>query len=278
MRACSKCGRQKPPLRRGLCGACYESARARVGFESTLVDAEPARQHVKELVDAGLSKRQICRLADIRRQEMADLTNGRPHRGTGPCRQILRDKADRILAIEIPGAVHRIASPGQFVPIIGTVRRMQALVAIGYTQAWLCEQIGVAPSNGRYYFKPGLHSCITAAKARQIEQLFAQLQCTPGPSDRARRFAAKRGWLPPFAWDEETIDDPADKPHLESGERLGFVDRYNELRELGYNDHHIAAKLDIRLSSLERSLDRAGLPVSDALRQAVREERGSDAA
>lgn len=269
---CSKCHRDRKPLRRGLCGNCYEKARARIGFQSSFVDAEPARLHVKELVAAGLSKRQICRLADIRRQDMADLTNGRPYRGTGPCHQILRDKAERILALPLPGAtLHHGAAPGQLVPVLGTRRRLQALIALGYTQADLSQRLGRTRGNGGLLLNSQTY--VTAAVAQRVENLFNELQLATGPSDRARRYAARRGWVPPLAWDEDTIDDPAAQPDTGAGERASFTDRYTELRELGYNDLSIAGRLGMRLSSLERSLDRAGLTVGPQLRGAARDER-----
>ncbi|ORA23419.1 helix-turn-helix domain-containing protein [Mycobacterium aquaticum] len=272
---CSKCRRLRPPLRRGLCPNCYESARQRIGFESKYVDAEPARQHVNALVEAGVSRRHICRIAGLHRGDLATLMNGRGKRGLAPSRQIFRDKADRILAIPLPAAaLHRLVSPGQFVPAVGTLRRLRALVAIGYTQADLSRRIGILPTNGSRLFS-GKHTVVTAATALRVETLFNETQLIPGPSERARRRAADLGWPPPLAWDEDTIDDPAATADRTTCKRSRKPELYVELRELGYSDAQIVQKLDTTAVALERALYRDNIPVRPGLVELAREERNA---
>lgn len=55
--------------------------------------------------------------------------------------------------------------------------------------------------------------------------------------------------------------------------RKSFVAAYRELSNAGFSDLFIAADLGIKPRSLERQLDRHGLPVSAELRTAVRRER-----
>lgn len=271
--ACSKCDRDKPPFRRGLCGNCYESARKRFGFESKYVDAEPARQHVIALVEAGIARRQICRITGLHRGDLAGLMNGRSLRGLGPSQKIFRDKADRILAIPLPdAAVHRVVAPGQFVPAVGTVRRLRALVAIGYTQAGLSHRIGMLPTNGSRLFT-GKHTVVTAATALRVETLFNHTQLIPGPSERARRRAADLGWPPPLAWDEDTIDDPAAEADRTTCRRSRKPELYVELRELGYSDALIIPRLNTTAVALERALYRDNIPIRPELVALVREER-----
>ena len=273
MSSCTKQPCHQTATRRGMCNTHYEQHRTRQQaygrWESTYIDAEPARQHVQTLRATGMGTRRIAELAETPRQTIANLVNGRPDRGTVPSRKIDRDSSTRILAIPVPDA-HELAKDRQLVGATGTARRLQALVAIGYTQVFLCESIGVTASNGCRLFDIRRQSHVQAATARRVETVFNALQLTPGPSDRARRHAQRKGWPPPLAWDEDTIDDPAVNPDLGAHGRGSFEERYQELRDLGLPDEAIATRLGIKPVSLVRQLDRYGLPVSPGLHLAVR--------
>jgi hypothetical protein len=88
----------------------------------------------------------------------------------------------------------------------GTVRRLQALSAIGWGLVDLSAETGMAiAALGR--LRAGTHA--THRRTRQtIAELYDRLSMTPGPSQRARDYAARAGWLPPLAWDDDDIDDP----------------------------------------------------------------------
>ncbi|WP_295694431.1 hypothetical protein, partial [Lapillicoccus sp.] len=55
---------------------------------------------------------------------------------------------------------------------------------------------------------------ISARAWRQVRQVYDRLSMTPGPSPTARARAAARGYAPPLAWDDDTIDDPRALPDL----------------------------------------------------------------
>ncbi|MEX3644494.1 hypothetical protein [Mycolicibacterium porcinum] len=274
MNMCAKCGGpDRVGLRRGLCANCYASARRRIGFTSTYVDAEPVREHVQALIDAGLSRRRICHLAGISRRSFHSLLNGVAAENLGPARTVAGHNADRLLAVPLPGpSVHRITDPGQLVPADGTVRRLRSLVAIGYRQADLCRRIGVSKDNGGRVFR-GEHPTVRARFACRVDDLFQELQLTPGPHNASRDRAARLGWLPPLAWDEDTIDNPYAAPDLGRDERVRLPEKYVELRELGYSDALIVARLDVTARALERALERDSIPIRIELRRLAREQR-----
>lgn len=279
---CAKQPCDRPAQRRGMCGTHYEQYRTRQQaygrWESVYVDAEPARLHAKELQATGMGARRIAELAGTSRNNINCLIHGRPDRGTGPSKKIHKDWANKLLAIPLPEVPHHLAAPRQVVPAIGTARRLQALMAIGYTQAFLSKAIGFAPTNGCRLFHPERQNSVQAATARRVENLFNRLQLTPGPSTRARRFAQRNNWAPPLAWDEDTIDNPDARPDRGGANPAGFVERYRELRdELGQSDINIAARLGIQLGSLERQLIRHGLTVSAELRSLAHRERARKA-
>jgi transcriptional regulator with XRE-family HTH domain len=175
------------------------------------VPADPVRAHLATLKAAGLSYRRIVELAGIHRSYIGTLLvgkNGRP-----PAQYVSKSTADRILSVQVPAdftEVVRVARDGDRVPVIGARRRLQALVAAGWTMRELARQLGLVSNN----FGPLMHGdgTITAARHRQVVELFERLQMQPGPSSRARAYARKRRWKLPLEWDEDTIDEPDARP------------------------------------------------------------------
>jgi len=258
---CARCGRAYKPLRRGYCASCYMRHRRLIGYECGYVDAEPVRQHLKALTAAGIGTRRIAKLAGLERMVVQAILSGCSHGGgrrQPPRKRVSRRTADAILAVPLPdhSMVRDLSADRARVPGVGTARRLQALAAIGWPQRELAARIGWRQSNLSALIagRP-----VTAETARKVAALFDELQMVPGPSEAARRRAVERGWVPPLAWDEETIDDPDAQPDLGAEGRVGFVDRYLELSALGLGDVEIASRLGISRASLERQLYRHGL-------------------
>lgn len=210
------------PGRGCRCGACTAANRAQHRRRSRMiaygqwqpyVDAEPARQHVQALRAAGLGRRRIAQLAGVPASAVAGLLYGQP--GRPPARRLRPGTAARLLAVQ-PGPTARAA--GTPVDAAGTQRRLQALVALGHPQATLARRLGMTRSNfGAMMRRPQ----VTAATARAATRLYGQLWDTPPPvgtpraraiAAQARAHAAARGWPPPLAWDDDTIDNPAAEP------------------------------------------------------------------
>lgn len=93
---------------------------------------------------------------------------------------------------------------------IGVARRLQALTAIGYTDRALAPMLGMHPSYV-VRLRAGIGQRVTDETRRLVVDLYDQLWDRPydGPySVRTTRLAAAKGWLPPLAWDDDTIDEP----------------------------------------------------------------------
>lgn len=184
-----------------------------------LVPARRARAHLKRLMAAGMGLKTIARTSGISHGSLSSImyrrrsknrTDRRPRR-----RRITRDLERRILAVTVDLA------GGAKVDGAGTRRRLQALVAIGWSQQRLAALIGMTPSN----FGKLIHSQrdvvrSTADSARQIYD--AHWAAAPVPANRfeqagitrAVQVARDHGWVPPLAWDGDTIDDPAAQPDV----------------------------------------------------------------
>ncbi|KAA8884252.1 hypothetical protein F3087_34070 [Nocardia colli] len=199
-------------MRRGLCGACYERTRERNKaygrWDPDRAPAEPVREHVARLSEAGLSHRRLVELAGLHRSVLGHLLRGGTE--SPPQQWVSHATAERILAVPVPESVVEVAADGAPVPLVGAQRRLRALVADGWPQARLAHELGMRPSN----MGPLMHGDrpITAGRYRDVVELFARMQLTPGPSQRARDYGRAHRWARSWQWDEDTIDDPNASP------------------------------------------------------------------
>lgn len=232
--SCSRKGRRR---QQGLCNQHYRLAVR--GY----VDGEPVRVHLQRLHASGHSWARIAELTELTEQGVYLIRDNAYGR-------VQKLAAQRILAIPVPD---RFGGEG-FVETIGTVRRLQALVAIGWSFADLAKMLG---THRNVLLAILQRDRIRAVRAREIAELFAQLHLIPGPSTRARRHAIDNGWFVPFAWDEDTIDDPDATADL--GGKSTWMQQYEDHRWVHGEDRSaIAAAMNIDPASLKRQLGRKG--------------------
>ncbi|MGI5245070.1 hypothetical protein [Dactylosporangium sp. CA-139066] len=171
-------------------------------------DAEPVRVHLRSLAAAGIGARRVAELSGVNRSVLRTLLRGRKERGTPPPKTTRYDIAERILAVGLDHA------PSAHVEASGTVRRAQALCAIGWTVSAVGEAIGWTAQNFCNLVSRGSQpyaAMVLARTAAAVAALYERESMRPvaGPAgDAARARAKSRGWLPPLAWDDDTIDDP----------------------------------------------------------------------
>ena len=96
---------------------------------------------------------------------------------------------------------------------LGTARRLQALMAIGWDQHALAVELGWSHTRvSNLVRRENLQ--VTAATAARVCAVYERLCMTPrwgtGSVRYVRGYAARKGWPPPLAWDD--IDDPAETP------------------------------------------------------------------
>jgi transcriptional regulator with XRE-family HTH domain len=257
------------------CGDCREAQRVyhadrsrkvAYGRWNPYVDAEPARQHVKELVAAGLGRRRIAELAGLDPSVIRRLEYGDPSRGKPPTGQIRPLTAERLLKVT---ASPESLAGAAIVDATGSHRRIQALVAVGWSQRRLSERLGVSAANMASFMR---RPRILASRARAIRDLYDELwntepQCRSTQErlavTRAREFAAARGWAKPMQWDDDEIDNPAAQPSgavteqsthrkLPKGEELLML-----VDEQGETHQAIADRFDVQLKSVKSALIRA---------------------
>lgn len=181
------------------------------GRWNPFVDAEPVREHVEALKRSGLGRRQIAGHAGVDQCVIYRLDRGLP--GRSPTQRMRQATADKILAVT-PGL--EAMAGAALVDALGTHRRLQALVAVGWPIAELARRLGTLPANMSSLMR---RRRVLAAKARAVRDLYEELWDTAPPavtvyqrraSVGAVRLAASRGWVPPMGWDD--IDDPTERP------------------------------------------------------------------
>lgn len=205
----------RPPEKRGLCALHYWHHRKRMvaynRWDPTYIDGQETKAHLRELVAAGMAFRHIVARTGLSKDTLQKL-HAQPDDAV--CR-VERDTADKLLAVPVSEAftAYRYVNASCVVDGTGSRRRLRALVAAGWTQRELAQRCGWV-YEGLNAFLNTEGKDLTAGAARRVEAVFRELQLQPaGPSTKSRRLAQRRGWLPPLAWDEDSIDDPDASPH-----------------------------------------------------------------
>ncbi|MDF2915950.1 MAG: hypothetical protein K0S70_167 [Microbacterium sp.] len=149
----------------------------------------------------------------------------------------------------------------------GTARKLQALIALGWSGPMLGERLGVTRARVGHLARH-THPTVTRPIHNQVDALYRELCMTPPPTEtkaehaaylRALTAARKRGWAPPLAWDN--IDDPTDRPQG-AGHVPGHADpeEWLLLVRAGEDPERAATRLGVTVSAIAKAARRAGLP------------------
>lgn len=207
---------------------CYACARAHSEYNASIrtaknagtwqpfVDTQPVREHLLMLSRYGIGFRRAAYLAGVPTVVVSRILFGLPSRGRPPSRKIRPDAAEALLRVR---PTPQLAADRGRIDATGYLRRMRALVALGFSRPYLCSRLNVAYHNFRI---DDAHTHVYGATHRAAAALYDELwdkdpaACGVHPVSvgRAQRYAARRGWVPPLAWDDDTIDDPAATPDL----------------------------------------------------------------
>ena len=150
--------------------------------------------HLRTLTDSGHTLRGIANQAKVSERAIHYILNGQTN--------VLRAKALAMLAVQPLTAAPRVDPTG-------TIRRIQALAAIGWPVVWTAEQTGYHYS---YLFNiiAGRSHTVPRPVAQRFAALYREYSCRIGHSEHARAIARRNGWHSPLAWDD--IDNPDERP------------------------------------------------------------------
>ncbi|MFL4904873.1 helix-turn-helix transcriptional regulator [Streptomyces sp. MMS24-I2-30] len=179
-------------------------------------DSTQTRHHIERLLAAGWTQAQIARAAGL-----AHRTVGAVEAGTA---NVSKRTALAILSVLIGPA----PTDTRDVDATGTTRRLRALAVIGWPIEQLSPQLGIYPTALGNIARGELRN-VRATTAHAVALLYQHLIRQPGPSDRSRILASKKGWHGPAAWDD--IDDPSEQPEETDARILNFHERAALRRE-----------------------------------------------
>jgi hypothetical protein len=151
----------------------------------------------------------------------------------------------------------RAGRTDRLVESAGTVRRIQALMVLGWTAQLIGEYAGSSEDSVRVLLRR--QGKCRASTARRIAAAYRQLSMTPGPSNRGRIAALGKGWVPPLAWDN--IDRDPRPPAVATVSQLhADVDQVVVLRAL--NGQRVKANPAER-SEVIRRWEASGRPLNE---------------
>lgn len=251
------------------CAACsaasadYGRRRARLrayGQLEPLVPVETVADHIAWLATQGLGWEQVARLARVGRTTIEQIVYPRG------CRRGVTPRVCAAVLAVLP-TLDNVADAA-LVPSAGTQRRLQALMVLGWPLTEIqrsCELSAL----GRCLTRDQ----VTARVARSVRDFYdTHWSCAPQAADlrttamheRTRARARRAGWLPPLAWDDDTIDDPgaaaprlAARPATSARTRI-YVDDVIELVTHGATWPELETRLGTCRNSIEVALNRAG--------------------
>ena len=222
------------------------------------VNPEPARKHARTLIAKGATQAAIARASGVSQSQIARLlTNQYTH--------TQRRIRDAILQTRIENITHPNGDTG-LTPAHGTIRRIQALMALGHPAPRIAQATG-DPTATKITIYNALHAdqWVTLTTRNLIIRAYEALSMTPGTSTWSRNHATKRGWAPPLAWDD--IDDPTERPRglrtrgeAQRSAREERVDRIRDLAGAGKTDREIGWLIGIEREAVCTTRNRYGIP------------------
>jgi transcriptional regulator with XRE-family HTH domain len=233
------------------------------------VDAGPAREHLHGLSAAGIGWKRVAELSGVSTGAVSKLLFGGPG-DRPPARRIRPETEQKLLAVPLAEPSRAAAA---VVDATATRRRLQALVACGYSQAALGARLGIQRSN----FSQAEAGQVTAATERAVSCLYDELWNVPPDegthrarisASRARNYARARGWVPPLAWDDDAIADPDAAPAAgwQRSARVPLAERAEDAAEViaweGSRDL-AACRLGVSRYALDKVLERAAAPAAE---------------
>lgn len=235
------------------------------GIGPGLVDAQPVRDHLAVLSAAGIGCKRAATLAGVSVTTVQTVLYHHPDRPhAGPAKRVKAETAQKLLAIQ-PSLEH--IGNGTPITARGAARRIQALVARGWSQAKLANRIGVTDQRLGPLLRGG---DATAATVRAIHTVYEALWDQAPPTathrdrlaaSRARNHAARHGWAPPAAWDDIDLDE-APHEHTTHLRRIPAEERLDDvdfLLSTGESLHEAARRCGwSSIPALNRATERAG--------------------
>lgn len=112
------------------------------------------------------------------------------------------------------------------VPAVGVTRRLQALATLGWSCRDIARELGYASNFHVEQLRAGHVGTVHPVTLAAVAALYDRVWDQPPPgryAAKVRNIAAREGWPPPLAWDDDTIDDPSAEPATARSRTWGDV-------------------------------------------------------
>jgi hypothetical protein len=220
------------------------------------MDAQPVRDHVHVLGARGIGQRRVCALSGVSIWSFRYLMYGAPNRGYPPSRKISAHSYLRIMSVSLD--LDHVAAEG-YIDATITRRKLEAMVAMGWSQKYIASRLGVAPGNSGKMFR---HKRVSTFRARQVRDLFNELwDKRPKRQDgyyyRELRYAERRGYVTALAWNDiedlnERHPDPYPLyPRTFHHTRADAMADVLFLRRFGESEHEISKRVHVSTARLK---------------------------
>jgi len=167
---------------------------------------QPVEKHLNSLVTS-MTRQDIAARSGVCLETISKVLNG--HR-----KSVTQTTAEALLGVRPAPPKHN-----GYLPALGMQRRLQALVAEGWSVPYLADRLGI----NRRVLERELHGFRTKGYAdtiRRVDALYRELSKQQAPllpsgkgrwgRERYQQWARKQGWVPGAAWDD--IDSPRERP------------------------------------------------------------------
>lgn len=206
----------------------------------SLVPAAPTRRRLRHLCRQGMHLRAVARATGRRVDSLGKIKGGR----------------QRYTTVATEEAVKRVqVRHGRIseVPSVGTIRRIQALCAMGYGLATQARWYGLSSDAMSKLLRSSATVVTRRVAARTVAsyEKYAMVPAEGWVAERTRRWAQRCGFMPPLAWDDDIIDDPRSRPQMGPAKLSGTPDESAVWLALHYQDpgrplNHAEKRLVIR--------------------------------
>lgn len=235
--------------------------------------AEPWRKRVAYWLEAGGTVEAIARATGLTTDVIYDLRNG-------STRFVLRPTIDALTRTTLDDVLANVPLRS-LIPADTSRRHVESLMALGYPGRWIAAQCGYTSGQSNLSFIQKGDAQVTVEMSRKIAALVEEYGRIPGPSTRSRRSAARHGWWPPAAYEEDgtlNLRLLPGHPWREADERYGrMIDALILSTRIGHTVATAADEYGIERERLRHTAERLQARWGDAYRRTVAEiERALD--
>ncbi len=213
------------------------------------------QEHLRGLLQAGCSQIAIGGAAGLARETIDAILHGK--------RKFVTNETAVILLALTPEQVWR--SGGLRVPKKVTVQRIRSMMALGWSLNWQARQLGLKDQGSLSSMFRDSRETVTLETERAVRRLAEQVGDTWGPDRRVQRWAEKRGWHVPGAYDArgDLIPGAAmaqasrrqqerERSEVTRERRTQSLDEVQRLTARGWSAARIAEQLGVTERSVER--------------------------